>query len=208
MKNTEKEYFVRREAAAQNAIRDISEREAAFKFKVTRGIVTYWKKKVQLPSFHTFKHGGFRYTKQNIMVNAVLYCLAKLYRNSTLSEFKQALIIITKKSYSVSTISRIFKKWGWTYHVVDYKQKLKYVPVNVHRYFQHTVFISELAAKEGIKVIKYLDEVHFTSRQLNRRKGIGVKGRRIVVSSDVRLSETYSMTLMTTPYRDIPFVSS
>ncbi len=141
------------------------------------------------------------------MVNAVLYCLAKLYPNSTLSEFKQALMI-TKKSYSVSTISRIFKKWGWTYHFVDYKQKQKYLPVNVHRYFQQTVFISELAAKEGIKAIKYLDEVHFTSRQLNRRKGIGVKGRRIVVSSDVRLSETYSMTLMTTPYRDIPFVSS
>ncbi len=59
MKNTEKEYFLRRDAAAQNAIRDMSEREAAFRFKLTCSIVTYWKKKVQLLSFQTFKYGGF-----------------------------------------------------------------------------------------------------------------------------------------------------
>ncbi len=104
MKNTEKEYFVRREAVTQNTIRDMSETEAAFRFKHTSGIVTYWKKKVQLPSFHTFKYGGFRYTKQNIMVNAILYCLAKLYPNSTLSEFKQALMITKNLLRSVQLV--------------------------------------------------------------------------------------------------------
>lgn len=105
-------------------------------------------------------------------------------------------------------ISQTFSSWGWSYHQVQIKQKLKYTPENVYRYFNHVLAMPEIVKCHGIERLKYLDEVHYVSKDLFKSQGVGPRNRRIIVSQWGDIKESYSMTLMTLLDRNIPFVAS
>ncbi len=77
-----------------------------------------------------------------------------------------------------------FISWNWRYAQVEYRQRAKYTKINVARYCDHILAPQELNIWTKLGCVE--------SEEL-------VKGKMIVVSSDVSLSETYSMTLMTIP---------
>ncbi len=63
----------------------------------------------------------------------------------------------------------------------------------------------DIVTRTGLEKIKFLDEVHFVSRSLNRTKGVGPKGKIITVETWTDLQETYSMTFLSNPSHHVPF---
>ncbi len=71
---------------------------------------------------------------------------------------------------------------------VEYKHIAKYTPLNIERYFHHVLAMPEKARTYGMSRIKYLDEVHFVGKALRRQRGVGPRGKAIIVSSSVSLT--------------------
>ncbi len=70
----------------------------------------------------------------------------------------------------------------------------KFTVVNIWRYISHASFILQTNPDR----VKYLDESHFVSKSLNRRKAVGPAGTRIfVVRDDLMDEERFTLTLCT-----------
>lgn len=182
----------------------MSERKIASLFSISRGSVSYWKKKLYQPGFRNKRHGGFRYQKFGVAVNGILKFLVHSCPTFTLSEYQLVLMKLGIRM-SRDTIRRRFKHWKLSYKKVQYKQIAKYTYINMQKYFNHLLYMPQLVQTKGLLRIKYLDEVHFVSKDLERNKGFSLLGERLIVTRGTCLTETYSMTLITSLDHLVPF---
>jgi transposase len=182
----------------------LSERRIASLFGISRGSVYYWKKKLYNPEFRRKKHGRKRYQKFDSRIDGILRRLVTCYPKFTLAEFEE---VMNKLNISIAkdTIRRKIKKWKISYKKAEYKQTAKFTHTNMQRYFDYIIYLPKLVEAKDLSRIKFLDEVHFVSKDLERKHGFAPLGKRLCVSRNTSLLECYSMTLLTTPDRDIPF---
>ncbi len=136
-------------------------------------------------------HGGRRYEKITSSICTILKKMAIAYPKTSLMSFCRALSILTGTDVNRATICRQFRTWGWSYHTIENKQLAKYITINLDQ--------------NGIERLKFIDEVHFVTNKLHRRKGVGPRGKIIAVSNNCDLKESFSMTLMTRMDNRIPF---
>ena len=80
-----------------------------------------------------------------------------------------------------ATISRKLSTWGWSYRAVENKQLAKYTTMNKTRYVYHVLAMPRIVLRHGIERVKYIDEVHFVTSKLHKKKGVGPKGKAIAV---------------------------
>lgn len=200
------DYYIRRKKAADAAVTIFSYKQTARLFGLSMHQVRYWVRRKR--SGKTATQGGSRYRKLTDLDKLYLVELGKRYPQSNLSLFNKALRVLTGTTVTNATISRYFTQIGWSYHCVEHKQRLKYTQENLMRYLHHIIAMPDIARQKGLEKIKYLDEVHFVSKQMQKQKGIGPRGRRIVVRSNCSLTENYSMTLMTNLQQDSPYNAS
>ncbi len=73
------------------------------------------------------------------------------------------------------------------------------------RYNSHLLAMPRILDQNGIERLKFIDEVHFVTIKLYRRKCVGPCGKIIAVSNNCDLKESFSMTLMTRMDNRIPF---
>jgi transposase len=196
------DYYLRRQRAAA-ACSKFSYTQSADIFGLTIHQIRYWVRKRKHNDTRT--QGGRRYSKLTDLDKRYLYELGRRYPQSSLTSFNNAIQLLTQSKVSNATISLYFKQIGWSYHKVEYKQKLKYTSDNLQRYLHHVLVMPDIVKDKGLSSIKYLDEVHFVTKQLQKQKGVGPKSKSIVVKSNCNLSETYSMTLLTNLKQERPY---
>jgi transposase len=201
------DYYKLQFAAARSFMRGMPMNEVVDMFKVSVGQVKYWMRKLKVPTFHSGRHGGFRWCKLTSQDKPHLYMLGKLYPQSLLQSIATVLQKLTGTKVSTFTICRFYQSLGWRFKNVEYKQKLKYTVQNVDRWLNHVRGMPELVKKYGMNNIKYLDEVHLVSKDLDKKNGLGQRGKSIVIERWSYLKESYSMTLMTTPNKEIPIIA-
>jgi len=91
-------------------------------------------------------------------------------------------------------VSRIFKSWRWSYRIPERKQLLKYTKANILYYGTYITSIYNIPWER----LKFVDEAHFISKDLHRRRAIGLKGSRThVVVKDGLINTSLSLTIMT-----------
>jgi len=78
----------------------------------------------------------------------------------------------------------------------------KFTPTNIIRWIAYYSWIKTVDPKK----VKFLDEVHFEPRSLRRRRGISLRGTKIISVEDEFIKERYSMVLMTSVC-NIPFTA-
>lgn len=203
------DYYLRREMAAKSAMEEMSLSEAGRKFGLSKPTVRYWTDKRKNGDFKRNTHGGKRYENFSLIDKCWLRELAIKAPKTRLNSFRKALIELTGTNVTTATISRYFDNLGWSYHNEEHKQKLKYTKENIERYFNHVLAMPDIIAEVSMKKVKYLDEVHYVTKTLHKQKGIGPRGKRIVLPVDCDLSESYSMTLLTNPNDEkIPYAAN
>jgi len=90
-------------------------------------------------------------------------------------------------------ISRLLQRLDYTQKVVNYRQKEKFTIENLQYYGLYAVCIQQYPWSR----IKYCDESHFRARDLRQPRGWGHVSAPLTVRSDTSLSESYSVTLVT-----------
>lgn len=208
VKMNKDDYYKRRMLAARAAMIDMSYSQAAKQFGLSKRQVQYWVSKLQSNKVSLYTHGGKRYEKMTPYDKKILRLLATKYPKTDLETFAKALQLYTGTIVTPATISLTFKSFGWSYHKIEYKQQLKYTYNNMKRYSEYVRAMPDIVDEYGFERIKYLDEVHFVTRQLHKKYGVGPRCKRIMVKTGCDLSESYSMTLMTSLGRKIPVVAS
>jgi hypothetical protein len=173
---------------------------------ISKWKVRYWIKKIKEDNFHNNIPLGR--PKLDAWERTLLFFLAKFYPQSSLTEFVQSHGILTGKYLTRGGICSIFNQWGFSYKKVKHKQHLKYTVENVDKYIKHIISMPLIAKQYGFNRIKYADEVHFVPRCLEKQKAIGPRGKTIFIKRNTNLNETFSMTLLATPGKEIPFIAS
>jgi len=168
----------------------------------TRKQIRYWVGK----EFLVFcKVGGVRRRRfedpsTHRLVCKILWTSAKLYPLSRIWEYR-TFIKVNGFKVSASWISRQFTKWRWSFQKPDVKQIYKYTPRNLNHYFDYIIWQSKIPWKH----LKFIDEAHFSSRDLLRQKAISRIGVTPVVINPFSLDERCSLTLMTSLDSSLPF---
>jgi len=89
-------------------------------------------------------------------------------------------------------IRRIFKAWRWSWKKPAYKQIQKYTPENIERYNAYGAWILE----QDLKKIKFMDEVHFVSKDCSRNSAVGPIGENVILLRNEHFAETYSASCL------------
>jgi len=127
---------------------------------------------------------------------------------SNLSEYV-AELKTNELIYSKSWVSNVISALGKSFKIACYKSKLKYTKENIIRYLNYVSGMNDLLQTIPIHKLKFLDESHFVSRSLYRRKGVAPKGKRLIVVNNTKpLDYSFSLTMMTTLDHDIPIIGS
>jgi len=90
-------------------------------------------------------------------------------------------------------VYRTFHKYKYSFKNKSLKNKLKFTLQNVIWYGIYC----DMILRVPLRFLKYLDEAHFSSRDLRVNKGWAPCGQRLMGSNDDSLSENFSVTLMT-----------
>jgi len=181
-------------------------------FTTTRPIAKYWREKVLNPNLHSGKWGGSRehkYTKEDhLKIQMKLWDTCRLSPLSRLGEYRRACRSLGDKfkKIGLSTISRVFASWRWSFKKPNRKQFNKYKSQNMTYYIAVKHYLQNIP---WVK-LKFIDESHFKSADLQRNKALGPKGQAVEVTSGSMNDETFSMTLMTTldPNAPSPIVAT
>jgi hypothetical protein len=72
-------------------------------------------------------------------------------------------------------IKRKFKQWHWSLKKPSHQQLQKYSIVNIGRYLQHVTGILQFPVER----LKYLDESHFVSRDMQPKLSRGEEGEKV-----------------------------
>ncbi len=102
---------------------------------------------------------------------------------------------------STTFIKKIFKQWKWSFKKASKKQVNKYTQANIITYFRFGLFLDGV---ENWK-LKYLDESHFESSSLQRKKGISPRGEKCIAIDRELKKESFSVTLLTSMNEEDPY---
>ncbi|KAM9972873.1 hypothetical protein ACTFIR_012243 [Dictyostelium discoideum] len=90
-------------------------------------------------------------------------------------------------------ISRLFKKWGYSYRYPTFTEKLKYTPENITHMRD---FVRMVAHLNPLKV-KFVDEAHYSPVTTRRKKCFLPIGSKEPIVSKYPISKTYSTIVLT-----------
>jgi len=90
-------------------------------------------------------------------------------------------------------IRKIFKAWRWSFKKPCYKQLAKYSDQNVKNYFSFLIWLKD----KDYSKLKFMDEVHFVSKDVSRRRALGPLGVNIILIRNEHFAETYSFSCLT-----------
>jgi len=164
-------------------------------FNLRRHIVRYWKQKVEDETFHPGVHGGVRFTKFNPLehqqIRAILWllCTADPTRNleSYVSKTQELGFGVHREF-----VRKIFLEWKWSWRRPSRKQLQKYTLQNRRRYAEYVEWI----VQQDLRKVKFLDEVHFVSADVSRRRALSPRGVDVVIVHGEHFAETFSVTCM------------
>ena len=116
-------------------------------FMVNRWFVEYWRKKESDPTHHLSSHGGRRNSKYQdslqLLLEVLLWIHCTDYPQSTLQEYCEAVL---EYGFEVNRmyLSRIFRKWRWSFKKPTIKQIHKYRIDNIHYYGTFLTSITQI----------------------------------------------------------------
>jgi len=93
-------------------------------------------------------------------------------------------------------VERIFRKWRWSWKILDVRKMEKYTAKNIAKYIIHILY----ASKIPIQKLKFMDE-----SGLRRRKGVGPIGERVTATYPSQLGKKLNIMLLTSLANDVPF---
>jgi len=94
-------------------------------------------------------------------------------------------------------VVRLFQSWRWSWKIPIKHQLLKYTSHNTLLYYNFLVWFNTTPWRN----IKFLDEVHFVSKDVIFKKCLGPINKRIMVINNLSLDERLTTTCLTTPQR-------
>jgi hypothetical protein len=163
------------------------------------------------PDFHPMPHGGIRKvkfsTQQLTNITSVIWQFVHDHPRTTRSSIVRQVGQTLNVSISPTTISRLFRAWGWSWKIPSHVQLQKFTAKNIRRYVNFIVWVLSVPWTH----LKFLDEAHFVSRgiksrffhnlrdiELYRQKAVSPIGCPIVVLESTQLDLSFTVTLMTT----------
>ncbi len=135
----------------------------ARQFDVNKWFVDYWRKKFLKSAIWFGNWGGTRKTKfilsEQASLEAILFLVVQQYPLATLNEFT---VYLKEYDFDVNRmfLSRIFKKWRWSFKRPSVKQWHKYKPENLIYYSKYVHAIKDIPWCK----LKYFDETHCRPR--------------------------------------------
>jgi len=167
-------------------------------FFVSKPVAKYWGKKFLSPNtFHPQSHGGARNWKwsheKRIAFETTLWRILKT--NPTLSG-PQIVFYLNQFGFEdvqSSFVYHTLRRWRWSLKRPTRRQLQKYSQGNLLRYVRYVVGIFQIP----IEKIKYLDEAHFVSRELQAKRAWGETGEKTYVLTNANLKTSYSLTVLT-----------
>ena len=139
-------------------------------FGLSPSTISYWRKKLKIPFFHSQKHGGRRYVKSNrkikftslekVKIKTIIWLLVKYDSTQKLSTYKNVLFLFGYEC-SKEYVRKIFKAWRWSWKRPLYHQIQKYSIKNLDYYGNFLTWISTISNWNSLK---FMDEVHFVSK--------------------------------------------
>jgi hypothetical protein len=91
---------------------------------------------------------------------------------------------------------------GWTWRVPVHFQVLKYTTQNMQRYILYLLW----ARQQDWTKLKFMDESHIVSRQLHKRRVLGIKNKRTYLRRQTLHDASASLTIMTSLDPEEPVV--
>jgi len=125
------------------------------------------------------------------LIKSYLWILCKENPTQKLRSYVMKLAQIGIKC-SIEYVRQIFKSWGWSWKKPSYKQIQKYTQKNLARYQAYTQWI----AAQDLSKLKFMDEVHFVSKNVNQNKGLSPKGQNIILVQKEHFAESYSVSCL------------
>eukprot|EP01127_Copromyxa_protea_P011927 TRINITY_DN3060_c0_g1_i1.p1 TRINITY_DN3060_c0_g1~~TRINITY_DN3060_c0_g1_i1.p1 ORF type:complete len:252 (-),score=32.32 TRINITY_DN3060_c0_g1_i1:284-1039(-) len=178
---------------------DGSYQRAAQQLNVQRSRVWYWVRKAFFPdTFHTEDVGGDRRSllceDQKQILHKLLLAFLKESPEAD-AKLVHAFLCFLLQGWSIgySTVCKLLKQMGWTWRVPVHFQVLKYTPANMKRYFLYLLWIRQ----QDWTKLKFMDESHIVSRQLHKRRVLGLKNKRTYLKRRTLHDASASVTIMT-----------
>ena len=137
-------------------------REICKHYAVNRWFVEYWQNKLAYSETLFDGWGGIRRRKFKPDEMARLKAWLWLHcQNSPLATLAQFCNLLAEDGYQVNRmfVSRIFRKWRWSFKKPSIKQIHKYKPENMIYYVQFVHWVETIPWKS----FKYFDETHCKS---------------------------------------------
>lgn len=136
---------------------------AASIFQVDERLALYWKNKAENSEFHSNSWGGFRGSRYSGVdekqLHSLIWMVITTQEQITLQEIVNALER-HNFHYSRSWVSRLLKRWRWSFKIPAVTQTQKYTISNLEYYAEFCLWLNEV----DLAKVKFLDEVHFDAR--------------------------------------------
>jgi len=194
-------------AAIMSAERSYAGTAATLGGTVTEDFVQYHRHKFLDIDWHAGGHGGLRWTAfgdRSAEVHLFVYALIREDPTQTAGQLARRVFTGLHVEVSDRWVQRLVKRWGFTWKKPMHVQLLKYTGENIAYTAQFVVGIKDFPLLH----LKYADECHFESRSLRRTRGLAERGRSLSLVSSASLTESYSITCLTTLSETFPVVCS
>jgi len=159
--------------------------------------VRYWTAKQLNPALHSGSHGGARNRSfthyDQLGFEMVLYAAVRANPLQTIAQLR-SIMALAGIPVTMNWIQRTFKRWKWSSKRARYQQINKFTTANILYTAHYLLSVRTLPPLS----LKYLDEAHFETKDLRRARGWSEKGQPISIVNTDSISESYSITAITT----------
>jgi len=174
-------------------------------FGVSRGFTRYWKRKYIDRSYHPKPNGGpktfkFDFYTRNL-IEELIWILVCEDPTNVLNYYVVKARKILNVDINNQYVSRIFKRWGWSWKIIDIRKIEKYTPKNIFKYYIHALCMSSLPLSK----LKFLDESGFQLKDIRRKYGIGPIGQRVYRRMPSKLNDRYNLILLSSLTNEVPY---
>ena len=123
----------------------------------------YWAKKVEDPTFCSENWGGARNSKYEGLEDVIQNLIWNFITAQPQCTLKEVCLYLNSLeiNYTHSNLSKLFKRWRWSFKIPTVQQIEKYTFDNLEYYLQ---FCERLLTTPDLRRVKFLDEVHFDSK--------------------------------------------
>jgi len=200
----EKEKAAYLATAAGNLAIELGDTIASRQLNLSKPFVRYHRRKLEL-GIHQQVHGGPRKFKfkpeEKEVLKTALWHLVQTAPQNNLRCYANELNKMLEPDNLISKgdVMRIFWKWKWTWRICAKIQVQKFTILNMTRYANYVYWFS---AQNWSKV-KFVDEVHFSSKNVSQRKLVGPKNTKLVMLNKGPIDTRLTATVLTVPERNI-----